>query len=261
MEDAEVHPLGYNPQVQVLKDEEGRVQKLNIKGREYVPLHPELFTLSPEFFEDKLNEAVQLGTKEAFLSVIEDQPVFGVFSFPCLKPEFCRLLLEELDHLERSGVEMRRPNSMNRYGVIMEAVGFSALIRGMLDKYILPMSSVFFPDNGGADIKYHHAFTVRYKLGEDKELKKHVDNSDITLNVCLGKEFEGGDLLFQGCKDSAIMKVPAKMHAYMREEKEALVRHKVGHALLHLGSHIHSAKKLVSGERVNLIIWCKAEAF
>ena len=36
---------------------------------------------------------------------------------------------------------------------------------------------------------------MRYKEGEDVELAEHADASVITLNVCLGVDFEGGDLL------------------------------------------------------------------
>ncbi len=28
----------------------------------------------------------------------------------------------------------------------------------------------------------------------------HVDDSEVTLNVCLGKQFEGGDLFFRGVR-------------------------------------------------------------
>ncbi len=36
---------------------------------------------------------------------------------------------------------------------------------------------------------------VKYKI-EDLDLKEHVDDSEITLNVCLGKSFEGGPKVY-----------------------------------------------------------------
>eukprot|EP00959_Pyramimonas_sp_CCMP1952_P287985 6022304-Pyramimonas_sp.AAC.1 len=33
--------------------------------------------------------------------------------------EFCDALLAEIDHLEASGIPLRRPNGMNRYGAIL----------------------------------------------------------------------------------------------------------------------------------------------
>ena len=43
-------------------------------------------------------------------------------------------------------------------------------------------------------------FVVEYGADKDKKLDWHVDDSDVTLNVCLGKQFEGGDLVFSGTR-------------------------------------------------------------
>ena len=45
------------------------------------------------------------------------------------------------------------------------------------------------------DLSDIHAFTVRYRENEDRLLDTHVDSSDVTLNLCLGGSFEGGDIL------------------------------------------------------------------
>ena len=41
----------------------------------------------------------------------------NVYSFPMLTGEFCELMLQELDHFERSEMPKGRPNTMNNYGV------------------------------------------------------------------------------------------------------------------------------------------------
>lgn len=41
-------------------------------------------------------------------------------------------------------------------------------------------------------------FVVEYGTDKDKKLDWHVDESEVTLNVCLGKRFTGGDLVFSG---------------------------------------------------------------
>jgi hypothetical protein len=46
----------------------------------------------------------------------------------------------------------------------------------------------------------HHGFIVEYELGKDSKLDFHVDEADVTLNLCLGKEFKGGDLYFAGIR-------------------------------------------------------------
>jgi len=193
----------------------------------YLPIHPDVYHYNEDFLEPKLVEALRVGTKEAILSVM-DCPVFGVFRFPCLQRDFCERFIEELDALERSGVEMARPNSMNRYGAILDKCGFQALMADICSRMIAPIADLLFLHEGkqGLGLQHHHAFTVRYSatMG-DRKLDKHVDNSDVTLNVCLGREgFKGGHLLFQGCKDSAVVRLPKKLHRYAAEEQENRVR-------------------------------------
>ena len=52
--------------------------------------------------------------KDVYYIGKSDQTQFGLFT-----KEFCDLLLEELDYLSNSGIPMRRPNGMNRYGAIL----------------------------------------------------------------------------------------------------------------------------------------------
>lgn len=104
---------------------------------------------------------------------------------------------------------------------------------------------------------YQHAFTIRYTTSGDKKLDTHVDDADVTLNICLGKQFTGGRLYFQGLKDSTISKVPQGTHSYFKDGKEYFIDHQIGKGLLHLGKHIHGAQNITSGERINLIVWCK----
>ena len=49
----------------------------------------------------------------------------------------------------------------------------------------------------------YKAFTVKYKIGEDLNLGYHFDNAEVTLNVCLGKKFAGGNLYFGDMKQVA----------------------------------------------------------
>ena len=99
----------------------------------------------------------------------------------------------------------------------------------------------------------HHAFVVSYALGKDLELGFHVDASDITLNVCLGTQFTGGELFFKG--------VRCNHHRQGRPtvKEDITYSHTPGVALLHRGKHRHGAHRLTSGERHNLILWCRGD--
>lgn len=95
-------------------------------------------------------------------------------------------------------------------------------------------------------LDHHHSFIVKYKIGEDLNLKKHFDDSEFTLNVCLGKQFTGGHLFFPPRCDL--------QHIFGTAE----LVHSKGFGILHKGRVLHGASSLLSGERQNLILWCKS---
>ena len=108
-------------------------------------LHPELYTydkaFQDKFINPKLKNAVAhmraLAASSANFGAIdesvihellkESKVVKDVFhigqgdenSFGLFTKEFCQRMLEELEHLSNSGIPMRRPNGMNRYGAIL----------------------------------------------------------------------------------------------------------------------------------------------
>ena len=85
----------------------------------YVPMrvHPDLFgrTMKAEWFEPeflRIIETARNGSKEDVLQLLRHETE-GVYSFPMLKPHFCQMILDEVDSYQRSGLPIRRPNSMN----------------------------------------------------------------------------------------------------------------------------------------------------
>ena len=90
----------------------------------------------------------------------------------------------------------------------------------------------------------HHSFVVEYEQGHDLGLDMHTDDSDVTFNVCLGRDFDGAGLTFCGELGSA----GHRRFCYR-------YRHVVGHCVLHLGRKRHGADDITEGERVNLIVW------
>jgi len=86
---------------------------------------------------------------------------------------------------------------------------------------------------------------VKYKIGEDLSLEEHVDDSEVTLNVSLGKTFVGGDLDFHGIKGTSSCK---KQHFQWQ--------HKPGIGVLHIGSYWHSALPISSYVPLFLFVCC-----
>ena len=102
--------------------------------------HPDLFTgdWAQECFDPRFWAALQPppsgGDVEAAaaaqaqrLDGLLRQEAPGVYSFPMLSPFLCDMLLDELDHFaviaEERGLAVQRPNSMNKYGVIVNEIG------------------------------------------------------------------------------------------------------------------------------------------
>mmetsp|Transcript_13735 Transcript_13735/g.32523 ORF Transcript_13735/g.32523 Transcript_13735/m.32523 type:complete len:97 (-) Transcript_13735:95-385(-) len=81
-------------------------------------------------------------------------------------------------------------------------------------------------------------------MGDDKDLAIHQDASDLTFNLCLGTEFTGASLRFF---------YPDAMGGNQMAEHH----HTVGYAVVHKGSIHHDVRPLQSGERENLVIWCR----
>ena len=76
-------------------------------------------------------------------------------------------------------------------------MGFDeSLMNPLRDQYLLPIARLLYPEWVGRSLDSHRAFIVQYSMGSDTDLCYHYDNAEVTLNVCLGKTFTGGDLYF-----------------------------------------------------------------
>lgn len=233
-------------------------------AREYVRLHPELWELREEWLHPDFVALVE-GAKAASERPLTrgggggggawkgpTQIVEGVYTLAVFSPAFCELLCEELDHFRASGLPCGQPNSMNRYGALLDELGFSStLINPLIHDYLRPLCGRLAPlaAAGGATLDRHKAFVVAYRLGEDEALSTHFDNAEVTLNINLGRDFEAGELLFFGHRRSAGDK-PIGYHEWGDAG--------VGHGVLHLGEHVHAALPITAGDRRNLVVWMRS---
>ncbi|KAL6608008.1 hypothetical protein ACP70R_041071 [Stipagrostis hirtigluma subsp. patula] len=191
-------PHGERNKVQRHKEYRQRILHL------YKPLHPELYKMHPSsFFLPSFLEVVRSNSEESFRSIMTE-PSPGVYSFAMLQPTFCEMLLEEVENFEKWVHAMKfkimRPNTMNNYGAVLDDFGLEAMLNQFMEQFVAPISKVFYPEVGGGTLDSHHAFVVEYGKDRDLELGFHVDDSEVTLNVCLGKQFSGGELYFRGIR-------------------------------------------------------------
>ena len=171
----------------------------------------------------------------------------GVYSFNVFNRTFVTMFNEEINNFysisEYHKIPVRRPNSMNNYGVIVNEIGMRPLVTSFQQKYLWPLSRHLFPVQASR-FDDHHSFIVRYRADEDLGLDMHTDDSDVTFNVCIGEEFTGATLSFCGMFGSPDHR--HHTHTY---------QHEVGRAILHLGNRRHGADDIQSGRRSNLIVW------
>ena len=82
--------------------------------------------------------------------------------------------------------------------ILLSELGFDdGFMNSLRQDYLMPLARLLFPKwVGPRGLDSHRSFIVKYTIGEDVELSYHYDNAEVTLNVCLGKEFKGGDLYF-----------------------------------------------------------------
>lgn len=223
----------------------------------YSPARPDVYSalqeaaLAPEFLAAAKYSA-SLGADLAGLlqrleTISEEKRIYRV---PVFTAPFCQALLEELEHFEQSDMPKGRPNTMNNYGVLLHELGLDEpLVMPLREHFLRPLMALLYPDCGGPCLDSHRAFVVKYAPGQDQALGCHYDNSELTLNVALGKTFTGGALYFGG-----LFQAPAAL-AWPLE-----VKHVVGQGVLHRGGQLHGARALGTGERWNLVIWLRASA-
>ena len=189
--------------------------------------------------------------REAAVRALFNETAPGVFCGQLLRADAIAGLRAELARVAASGIPTRRPNGMNRYGVILDdevdgavSNGLAAFVRALVDAYVRPLGRMLFAELVGAgDDVEQFAFTVRYRPDEDATLAEHRDASVVTLNLNLnapGEGYGGSALAFQDARE------PSARHT---------VEFTPGMALIHEGALRHAALPIEHGARENLIVW------
>ncbi|XP_021752046.1 uncharacterized PKHD-type hydroxylase At1g22950-like isoform X2 [Chenopodium quinoa] len=254
--------LKYSPEGERIRKHREYRQKIISN---YQPLHKELYSMhATNFFVPSFLKAIHDNTEESFRSIMSE-PAPGIFTFDILQPQFCDLLLKEVENIEKwvcdTKCKIMRPNTMNNYGAVLDDFGMETMLHKLMEDFVRPISKVFFPEVvfypevGGSSLISHHGFVVQYGIHKDIDLGFHVDDAEVTLNVCLGQEFSGGELFFRG------VRCEKHVNTETQAEESLDYSHVPGRAILHRGRHRHGARATTQGRRVNLILWCRSAVF
>ncbi|KAI3720077.1 hypothetical protein L6452_20987 [Arctium lappa] len=251
----------YSTEGERTRDQKHREYRQKIISN-YQPLYRELYTLNPgTFFVQSFLKAFSASDKNRDESIrsIMSEPIPGVYTFDMLQPRFCEMLLSEVENFEKwvheTKFRIMRPNTMNKYGAVLDDFGMESMLEKLMEDFVRHISKIFFLDVGGYSLDSHHGFVVEYGMDRDVELGFHVDDSEVTLNVCLGKQFTGGELFFRG--------VRCEKHVNSETHSEEIYdyAHFPGRAVIHRGRHRHGARATTSGHRINLLLWCRSSVF
>jgi hypothetical protein len=123
------------------------------------------------------------------------------------------------------------------------------------------------------ELRLDDAFCVHYNMDQDDTSgAKHMDPSDITINICLhkSKDARGSFVLFHGTKHleqmhpndddestdiKALIPIPAVPTILPAgKEDRFLVPQREGYATIHFGDHPHETTPLRRGSRTNIIL-------
>lgn len=112
------------------------------------------------------------------------------------------------------------------------------------------------------ELRLDDAFCVHYNMDQDDTSgSKHVDPSDITINICLhkSKDARGSYVLFHGTKHLELLHLDddddesANNNGCAKEDR-FLVPQREGYATIHFGDHPHETTPLRRGSRTNIIL-------
>ncbi|MEO0652171.1 MAG: hypothetical protein AAFZ65_15970 [Planctomycetota bacterium] len=159
-----------------------------------------------------------------------------------------------LDRWSRPDPDAQAPNSMNEHGRPLEGTPAQGLGAIVIEGLLEPLRRAHFADVLDAPLDADYAYVIEYGEAGDADLPLHVDASHLTLNVCLGDAFDGGDLVFEGLR--------CERHRELAPKAEELcaLEHRPGRAYVHLGAHRHRVSYVGEGRRRNLIVWARNEA-
>jgi hypothetical protein len=197
----------------------------------------EALTFTPEFLEARTSEAAS----RAWWT--EESP--GVYTGRVLSRAWC----DALDTGVEAHAEVRDApsNTMHRRGLLIDPLGFEDRLDELATDWLAPASQWHLVGS----VSEQHSYVVRYGETYDHDLGFHVDDSEVTLNLCLSASGQGSERYFEGPR--------CAMHVDSQAcgQERFAWSHQPGVAVLHAGKNRHGVRPILGGLRRNLIIWMR----
>jgi len=140
---------------------------------------------------------------------------------------------------------------MNNHGFLFRELGLARLADQLVRDWIDPLAKALLPAHvdPACGLDSHKTFSVLYttKEGGDRDLSVHHDNAEVTFNINIGGQWQGGELVCFGISEN-----------HCESPHAIKLQHCRGFGILHAGAEQHQADSLLSGWRENLIFWCRS---
>jgi hypothetical protein len=188
-----------------------------------------------------------------YLEVYMDEEIYDVYSFPLLAPSFCsklqqfvRKIMEELE----TNPEFQH---LNRGVRDLDNLGLGWINDLLLHLVVRPIARHIYQETDIlGDLDWRQGYVAAYAASPSpskprQRLVPHTDDSEVTLNICIGDVFDGGLLNFWGIRGTD--QGGTLLGEYHPE---------VGRALLHSGRHLHEVTEVTSGNRFAFILWARS---
>jgi len=206
--------------------------------------------------KDVLSGRVKVELDLALLEDWLDEEFFDVYSFPILSESFCMKLKDALKHIiDQSKMDETHLEDFGKRPIDLDSAGFSWVNNLLFHLVMRPLSrQLFGTTEGFDDLDWRQGYIAGYssqpsenKGAQRHRLVPHTDDSEVTLNVGMGDDFEGGDLSFWNLRGT-------------QEEGNHVgeFHPRIGHAMLHSGRHLHEVKEVTKGDRYAMIIWARS---
>ena len=177
----------------------------------------------------------------------------NIFHGQILSYTFCDFIMRKIKEyeLDTKNQSTRPVNSMHKNALLVGELGISDHIKTLVNLILLKTIHSLFPRCMGTSFCSFHSYIVRYSANMDTDLGFHIDDSLVTINLCLNDGFVGSDLIFKG------IRCPIHIDTPSNDYERISIKHKKGFTVLHDGKNRHYVNPIEKGERYNLIIWCQ----
>ena len=210
----------------------------------------------PPSVEDVLSGRSEVDLDPHLLEGWMDQELFDVYSMPLLSRDFCVKLLRSVQAVATLGeTEQFHDLHVGKRPIDLDTIDLSWINNLLFHLVIRPISRHLYKDTETIDdLDWRQGYVAGYSANPTAQhatprqrLVSHTDDSEVTMNVCIGEDFEGGALQFRGLRGTT--------------DGVELMGHFQpipGTALIHAGRHFHEVTEVTKGNRYTYIIWARS---